>query len=593
MAVEETPLGYKVPDGNDPARNGDNLIAHNAKRSQALLQEQRARISNLEAAAGFEEDPLVLTDVAVANAMSTGEESQAALTAQLDAQLPTLVTTIIADDEVFNAAANAAVTAEIAGRDMVEHTDPGAPNVITSDDVLVALTDSDGKQTFLTARNTDGSPTDFAAALIGSRLNATNTDLGLNQVATDDAIVGFTDSNGFQTWLMARPTDGGPTDHAVTLMKPRLGLGPGGIQASQLAPDVVDAISAATSPAILPEVTGTTPTRSLYVNNMATGTRALITSSDDPHDPIVLGKNILFQTAAGPRVYLAATHETVAALPRAGYISGVGDSLTAGGVWLARVASLTGMTTFNMGVAGQTTTEISIRQGGLKPLLTVTGDTIPASGPVDVTAISPTSTFRLGGATTIPFTFEGTLAGIPGTLTQYSNEVPLRRTFTRTTAGSVTACPPGTPFLGTQGADHRDEVQVIWAGRNNINDLANFERDIDSMVANLSTFHKRFLVLSVTNGTAEPSGSANYVSIMAMNALLSAKFGDRYLDVRRYLIDHGLADAGLTPDAADLTAISEDRIPPQLHSDSIHFTTAGQNAVGNCIAAKLTSKGWS
>ncbi len=27
MAVEETPLGYRVPDGDDPVRNGDNTEA--------------------------------------------------------------------------------------------------------------------------------------------------------------------------------------------------------------------------------------------------------------------------------------------------------------------------------------------------------------------------------------------------------------------------------------------------------------------------------------------------------------------------------------------------------------------------------------
>jgi hypothetical protein len=43
VAVEETPLGYKKPDGNDPARNGDNIIAHNAQRSQDLIADLQTR----------------------------------------------------------------------------------------------------------------------------------------------------------------------------------------------------------------------------------------------------------------------------------------------------------------------------------------------------------------------------------------------------------------------------------------------------------------------------------------------------------------------------------------------------------------------
>lgn len=37
MAVEETPLGFLKPDGNEPVRQGDNVIAHNAQRANDLI----------------------------------------------------------------------------------------------------------------------------------------------------------------------------------------------------------------------------------------------------------------------------------------------------------------------------------------------------------------------------------------------------------------------------------------------------------------------------------------------------------------------------------------------------------------------------
>lgn len=43
MAVETTPLGFQVPDGNDPIRNGDNVIAANAERSQELIADLLTR----------------------------------------------------------------------------------------------------------------------------------------------------------------------------------------------------------------------------------------------------------------------------------------------------------------------------------------------------------------------------------------------------------------------------------------------------------------------------------------------------------------------------------------------------------------------
>lgn len=43
MAVEETPLGFKKPDGDEPVRGGDNVIAHNAQKAQDLIEDLQSR----------------------------------------------------------------------------------------------------------------------------------------------------------------------------------------------------------------------------------------------------------------------------------------------------------------------------------------------------------------------------------------------------------------------------------------------------------------------------------------------------------------------------------------------------------------------
>lgn len=83
MAIETTPLGYQLPDGDEPLRNGDDVISHNGRLSQELLAELRSRTANLEGAAGFSGDPLDLNDSAVAQALSGGTETPAALTQAL------------------------------------------------------------------------------------------------------------------------------------------------------------------------------------------------------------------------------------------------------------------------------------------------------------------------------------------------------------------------------------------------------------------------------------------------------------------------------------------------------------------------------
>lgn len=71
MAVEITPLGFQKPDGTESIRNGDDVISNNAQRAQDLLADARARVVNLESAAGFSGDPLAMNDSAVAAVVGT------------------------------------------------------------------------------------------------------------------------------------------------------------------------------------------------------------------------------------------------------------------------------------------------------------------------------------------------------------------------------------------------------------------------------------------------------------------------------------------------------------------------------------------
>lgn len=43
MAITTTPLGFKKPDGNEPVKGGDNVIADNAQLSQDLIEDLQAR----------------------------------------------------------------------------------------------------------------------------------------------------------------------------------------------------------------------------------------------------------------------------------------------------------------------------------------------------------------------------------------------------------------------------------------------------------------------------------------------------------------------------------------------------------------------
>jgi len=401
---------------------------------------------------------------------------------------------------------------------------------------------------------------------------------GPTEVEEEELAEAHLDAAGKLYWNSVRKSDGGPTVHGVEILKARLGLDGSG----------TDPLAAGW----LLETVGVAPSRSLYINSLKLGGRVEVATTGDPRDAVIVGNEVHFTTNSGRKVFDIPTRATVDALPRPMALTGAGDSLTANGVYLSRVEAVTGWTTTNLGVSGNTSTEVAIRQGGVRPLLTVTGDQIPATGSVAVTTVDPGSSFRGAGTTSGAFSWPGTLAGVPGTFIHHSELSPVTREFVRDTAGTAVACPPGTPFYGTDGDAHRDEIQVIWVGRNNILNPADVIRDVAAMVAHLTPYVKRYIVMGVTNGTNEPFGSANYNAVIAINQQLADIYGERFLDIRRYLIDQAQADLGQTPTPEDLTAISEDRIPPQLHIDSIHFTTAGYTAVGNRTVTKLTGLGW-
>lgn len=66
MAVQTTALGFRIPDGNELARNGDNDIATNGQKAQHYLANVLARLGVAEAniqagmggGPGLTEDPL-------------------------------------------------------------------------------------------------------------------------------------------------------------------------------------------------------------------------------------------------------------------------------------------------------------------------------------------------------------------------------------------------------------------------------------------------------------------------------------------------------------------------------------------------------
>ncbi|APX21315.1 MULTISPECIES: SGNH/GDSL hydrolase family protein [Salipiger] len=260
----------------------------------------------------------------------------------------------------------------------------------------------------------------------------------------------------------------------------------------------------------------------------------------------------------------------------------IGDSLTEGSgasstsfSWPAQLSDLysDARATANRGVGGQSSDQIAGRFGAEAVLVEVDGAEIPASGAVTVNSITPNITYYAGGSKSWP----GWIGGIHGTLSASS--------FTRTTSGTAKAVLATDYFVPDVSAVWL-RIWLMWLGRNDgwsSNDgtalLARYER----MVEAIPTTQKRFLLLDVLNNAAETSGTAAHTNIVAFNAALMQRFPKNVIPIRKMLIEQGLARAGITPTAQDLTDIANDVIPTSLRADSTHLNNTGYGVVAEII----------
>lgn len=260
-----------------------------------------------------------------------------------------------------------------------------------------------------------------------------------------------------------------------------------------------------------------------------------------------------------------------------------GDSLTEGAgvsnrslIVPVTVARLMGGRRYhNGGLGGNGSLGIAARAKAIPTLVTVSGDTLPATGSVQLTNVS---TWLLNGAGTRRLSV--TIAGVPGILERINQPAgggpPQPYVFIRSTPGEAVHVAPGTP-LGLDNGDMAKWTTIIWAGRNDAwskpdTILANIRAIVDA----IDVQEKRFVILSVLNGQNEGTGTTAHRSITTLNETIRQAYPSNFLDVRASL-------AAGTPD---------DTVPANLRADSIHLNDAGYGRVADEVSAFLRDRQW-
>lgn len=224
----------------------------------------------------------------------------------------------------------------------------------------------------------------------------------------------------------------------------------------------------------------------------------------------------------------------------------------------------------NEGIAGQTSPMIVARAGGLALTVTVSGNSIPASGGVAVTAKNINVLYRAGVFTG---TILGSIAGVPGTM---STDASGNWTFTRTASGSVTAVPAGSVFTLDKAVAFKNYNMWLQAGRNDVPDFVTIKANIAAQIAYIG--HLNYRVLSVLPSAND--GPSVITAIQAGNADLAATYGSRFVDTITPL---QAANDGSANDLADVAAGYTPR-SLRKSGDPLHLEGRGYEIMGIAVA---------
>lgn len=266
-----------------------------------------------------------------------------------------------------------------------------------------------------------------------------------------------------------------------------------------------------------------------------------------------------------------------------------GDSLTFGqggeGVTFPSVLAelMPGVQVINYGIQGETAKQIAIRAGALP--MTVSAFTIPEDNtPVQVylwqNGEDPIM-MRLGDVGINPCS----IAGIQGVLSYDPDEI--KYYFTRTEPGEAVDVADGTRVI-TLGDEDKlpSDVIILFAGtnrapdKNTVQELVDLERQMLEYIGS-----ERYVVIGLTSKELVPD-------VAEINQALHQAFGEHFLDIRSYLLEDGLEDAGLEVTDQDQKDIERGEIPSSLRVDVVHGNSAFYRLIGEQVYEKLKELGY-
>ncbi len=229
----------------------------------------------------------------------------------------------------------------------------------------------------------------------------------------------------------------------------------------------------------------------------------------------------------------------------------------------------------NMG-SGQEDTATILGRAGVVPYAVKTAFTIPAetkSIPIVIESSNgkPVMPLTAGNAGVNPVT----IAGVEGTLTLETENLTRTYYFRRLTPGEAVDVKAGAEILTASASEYQNYIHIVWLGTydglRSANDLV---QDVKRLLARQTKNTERYLVLGpcTYGGSWSTYGNSN---LDAIDSAMMQSFGSNYVNIRKYLIEDGLSDGGISPSRLDTQYLAGGNVP-----DSFRSAAGGADLTG-------------
>ena len=261
----------------------------------------------------------------------------------------------------------------------------------------------------------------------------------------------------------------------------------------------------------------------------------------------------------------------------------------------------TGLDVYNLGVCGETSYDIALRQGGIKMYV---GKQVTVKQGVRA-QINIVDEY---GSQVMLENFNGyeTDNDEPANVV-YINDTPFQLEADNgklyisvygDSSNKSIKIKKGTQVVTKAAHDISGDVLVIQMGSNGgWDDYDELIQQYKAMIDNSGT--ECYIIIGDTDNPDESVDSAYYTDSSEVGiddtlweATLREAFGEHFINMRVYMIENALSTAGLEPTQEDIDNIDDGRVPESLKHDFTHLNSYGYYAVGVAVYNKGIELGY-